>query len=127
MAVIAPPPAPPHVGAADDDRMRRFRRRLSLVMSASITVVATGWFCTLGVLPAIIADAGDRASKRFIEFFTATTRNGNTRRAYARRGKGGHSAFNRNALCPSLPRYVPLYPPGTGRRDGDASWGLYRL
>ncbi len=55
MAVIAPPPAPPHVGAADDDRMRRFRRRLSLVMATSITVVATGWFCTLGVLPAIIA------------------------------------------------------------------------
>lgn len=36
------------------------------------------------VLPAVIAQAGEKASKRFIEFFTATIRNGNTRRAYAR-------------------------------------------
>jgi hypothetical protein len=55
MAVIAPPPAPPVIGAADDDRLRRFRRRLTLVMAASATVLATGWTCTLGVLPAIIA------------------------------------------------------------------------
>jgi hypothetical protein len=55
MAVIAPPPAPPRVGAADDDRMRRFRRRLTLALAASVTVVATGWACTLGILPAIIS------------------------------------------------------------------------
>jgi hypothetical protein len=55
MAVIAPPPAPPTVGGADDDRMRRFRRRLTLVMASSVTVVATAWACTLGILPAIIA------------------------------------------------------------------------
>ena len=36
------------------------------------------------VLPAIIADAGERAGKRFVEFFTATIRNPNTRRAYAK-------------------------------------------
>jgi integrase/recombinase XerD len=36
------------------------------------------------VIPAIIADAGERAGKRFIEFFTATIRNKNTRLAYAR-------------------------------------------
>jgi site-specific recombinase XerD len=36
------------------------------------------------ILPAIIADAGERAGRRFIEFFTATIRNGNTRKAYAR-------------------------------------------
>lgn len=36
------------------------------------------------ILPAIIADAGERAGKRFVEFFTATIRNRNTRRAYAR-------------------------------------------
>lgn len=35
-------------------------------------------------LPALIAAAGDRAQMRFIEFFTATIRNPNTRRAYAR-------------------------------------------
>ena len=36
------------------------------------------------VVPAIIGNAGARASKRFIEFFTANIRNKNTRLAYAR-------------------------------------------
>lgn len=36
------------------------------------------------VVPAIIADAGDRATVRFIEFFTASIRNANTRQAYGR-------------------------------------------
>ena len=35
------------------------------------------------LLPALIAQAGDRAAKRFVEFFTAHIRNANTRRAYA--------------------------------------------
>ena len=34
-------------------------------------------------LPAIIADAGEQASRRFMEFFTANIRNRNTRAAYA--------------------------------------------
>jgi site-specific recombinase XerD len=34
--------------------------------------------------PAIIAASGERASYRFLEFFTANIRNSNTRRAYAR-------------------------------------------
>jgi Phage integrase, N-terminal SAM-like domain len=36
------------------------------------------------VVPAIIGDAGDRAAKRFLEFFAATIRNKNTRMAYYR-------------------------------------------
>ncbi len=36
------------------------------------------------IVPAVIADAGEKAGKRFIEFFTATIRNANTREAYAR-------------------------------------------
>jgi site-specific recombinase XerD len=36
------------------------------------------------ILPAVIANAGEKASKRFIEFLTATIRNANTRQAYAR-------------------------------------------
>lgn len=36
------------------------------------------------VLPALIAEAGDQAAKRFFEFFTANIRNPNTRDAYAR-------------------------------------------
>jgi len=34
------------------------------------------------VVPAIIADAGEHASRRFLEFFAATIRNKNTRAAY---------------------------------------------
>ena len=36
------------------------------------------------LLPTIIADAGDKAAKRFVDFFTATIRNPHARRAYAR-------------------------------------------
>jgi integrase/recombinase XerD len=35
------------------------------------------------IVPAITVDVGDQAAKRFIEFFTATTRNPHTRKAYA--------------------------------------------
>jgi site-specific recombinase XerD len=35
-------------------------------------------------LPALITKAGDDASRRFLEFFTVTIRNPNTRAAYAR-------------------------------------------
>jgi integrase/recombinase XerD len=35
------------------------------------------------LVPAVIADAGDRAARRFLEFFTANIRNPNTRAAYA--------------------------------------------
>jgi hypothetical protein len=36
------------------------------------------------LVPALIADAGDPAAWRYLEFFTANIRNPNTRRAYAR-------------------------------------------
>ena len=38
----------------------------------------------LETLPVIIRAQGERASRRFIEFFTASIRNRNTRMAYAR-------------------------------------------
>jgi site-specific recombinase XerD len=38
----------------------------------------------LNVVPAIIADLGDQAAWRYVEFFTANIRNAHTRRAYAR-------------------------------------------
>jgi hypothetical protein len=44
-------------------------------------------------VPPIIASAGRRASRRFVEFFTANIRNLNTREAYAR-------AIN--AFCPGV-------------------------
>jgi hypothetical protein len=36
------------------------------------------------VVPALIAVAGERASRRFLEFFAANIRNPHTRRAYGR-------------------------------------------
>ena len=36
------------------------------------------------LIPSLIADAGDAASWRYIDFFTSNIRNPNTRRAYAR-------------------------------------------
>jgi site-specific recombinase XerD len=36
------------------------------------------------MIPTLIADAGDQASWRYIDFFTSNIRNPNTRRAYAR-------------------------------------------
>src|SRR5580704_15923397 len=36
------------------------------------------------VIPALIAEAGEQAGWRYIEFFTANIRNSHTRRAYAR-------------------------------------------
>ena len=38
----------------------------------------------MDALPSIIRAQGERASRRFIEFFTANIRNRNTRTAYAR-------------------------------------------
>jgi len=38
----------------------------------------------MDALPAAIAAQGERAGRRFIEFFTANIRNRNTRMAYAR-------------------------------------------
>lgn len=34
------------------------------------------------IIPAMIADAGERATRRYLEFFAATIRNKNTRTAY---------------------------------------------
>ena len=44
---------------------------------------------TLSVVPLLLADAdaGEQASWRYVEFFTANIRNANTRRAYARARK----------------------------------------
>lgn len=52
-----------------------------LAISASGSVIARS---NASIIPAIVADAGDHAARRFLEFFTATIRNANTRAAYAR-------------------------------------------
>ncbi len=50
----------------------------------SSTPVQAGSLHTAPIAPAVVAAAGEAAVRRFIEFFTATIRNGNTRAAYAR-------------------------------------------
>jgi caa(3)-type oxidase subunit IV len=55
MAQIAPPPPPIRVTLADDDSFRRLQTRIWLVWMTLLTILVTAWFCTLGVLSAIIA------------------------------------------------------------------------
>ena len=66
------------------------------------------------VVPRVIADAGDQAARRFLEFFAATIRNKNTRMAYYR------------AVVPVL-RLVRPAPDRRARRyRAAARRGLYR-
>ncbi len=53
--ILAPPPRPPRVATTSDDGPNRFRMRLTQVLAALITVFATAWVCTMGIIPAIIA------------------------------------------------------------------------
>jgi len=57
MAELAPPPAPPRVDVAlsDNDGERRFRQRLFQILASVVTILITGWICTFGPIPAIIA------------------------------------------------------------------------
>src|ERR1700729_3436736 len=51
------------------------------------TVIPSGALTKLTdtyIVPALIADLGDQAAWRYVDFFTANIRNPNTRRAYAR-------------------------------------------
>ena len=50
----------------------------------STAPVATATLRSALVVPAMIAEAGDRASRRFLEFFAASIENDNTRLAYHR-------------------------------------------
>jgi site-specific recombinase XerD len=53
-------------------------------MATDITPYAPAVIALPEGLPALIENAGDKATWRFVEFFTATIRNPNTREAYAR-------------------------------------------
>lgn len=60
------------------------------------------------VLPALVADAGERTRRRFLEFFAAAIRNPHTRRAYAR-GAGDFLAWCEARGVPSLASVQPLH------------------
>lgn len=59
------------------------RRNLPAVVE-TVAPVTTSTLHSALVVPAMIADAGDRASRRFLEFFAASIGNDNTRMAYYR-------------------------------------------
>ena len=55
MPLLASPPQPPlHVAAADDPR-RRFWFRHWLFAWTVLTILVTGWMCSLGPVPGILA------------------------------------------------------------------------
>lgn len=55
MPILAPPPKPPPVALADGDGLRRVQYQLRLWGLTIATVLITAWFCTLGIVPAILA------------------------------------------------------------------------
>ena len=59
-------------------------------------------------LPVLVTAAGDRASVRFLEFFTAQIRNPHTRRAYAR-AAAEFLAWCERAGVPSIDQVRPLH------------------
>ena len=59
------------------------RQNVPAVVNASAPARSLGPRSSLAV-PAVIADAGEHAARRFLEFFAATIRNQNTRMAYYR-------------------------------------------
>jgi site-specific recombinase XerD len=58
-------------------------------------------------VPAVIAEAGDQATRRFLEFFTATIRNRHTRKAYAQAVAAFPDRCARHRL--TLSRIEPLH------------------
>ena len=52
--------------------------------SSALPASALKAYAVGAVIPAIVAGAGERAARRFLEFFAATIRNPNTRAAYHR-------------------------------------------
>src|ERR1017187_7935238 len=68
------------VMATPDDPVESAQLPAVLPTSASPLEVAA----LHAMIPTLIADAGDQAAWRYVDFFTANIRNPNTRRAYAR-------------------------------------------
>ncbi|HTU18373.1 MAG TPA: hypothetical protein VMG10_09970 [Gemmataceae bacterium] len=55
MALLAPPPRTPPIALDDNDDLRRLRLRMTQILATIITVMVTGWLCTFGAIPAILA------------------------------------------------------------------------
>lgn len=55
MAGLAPPPRTPRIGLDDNDDLKRLRLRMTQILATIVTVLITGWLCTFGAIPAILA------------------------------------------------------------------------
>jgi hypothetical protein len=55
MALLAPPPRSPRIALDDDDDLKRLRMWMTQIVATIITVLVTGWLCTYGAIPAILA------------------------------------------------------------------------
>ena len=55
MALLAPPPRTPLIAMDDNDGVKRLRLRMTQILATIITLLVTGWFCTFGAIPAILA------------------------------------------------------------------------
>ncbi len=57
MPQLVPPDAPPPVtvGLDDDGRLKRVHFRIWQIVMTAVTVLITGYFCTLGVVAAVLA------------------------------------------------------------------------
>jgi site-specific recombinase XerC len=80
-------------------------------MKALVPVARHQSAITMGstyVAPALIAAAGERASRRFLEFFAVNIRNPHTRRAYSRAVAGFLAWGNGNGVT-SITAVQPLH------------------
>lgn len=55
MASLAPPSDPPLSTACEDQGSNPFRMRVLQVSATMVTLLVTGWLCTLGAIAAIVA------------------------------------------------------------------------
>jgi hypothetical protein len=62
------------------------------------------------IVPALIADAGEQASWRYVEFFTANINNDHTRRAYGPAAGSSPGARTAASRSPAFGRST--WPPG---------------
>jgi integrase/recombinase XerD len=88
-----------HVQALTERLQRQIDRLIQMNQLATLSATQT---------PTLIAAAGDRATYRFLEFFTAQIRNPHTRRAYVR-AVGAFCAWLEAHGVPSIAAVGSIY------------------
>jgi hypothetical protein len=92
--------------------------------AGGITLTGSGF-----ILPAVIADQGDKAAERFFTFFTDTIPNANTRTAYYRNVMRFFARMESKGLSlPAIKSYHvsgylgPSWRPNSPRRPSSSTW-----